>query len=86
MIERMLALAAVEHRQQLDAPRPVEIAGLLESVAEDSRPRLGARGQRLSLRHEELVRSVGEARTQISQSPLPCRLPLVLPLRPRSPV
>jgi two-component system sensor histidine kinase CreC len=61
MIERMLALAAVEHRQQLDAPRPVEIAGLLESVAEDSRPRLATRGQHLTLRHDAALRLVGDA-------------------------
>lgn len=50
MIDRMLALAAVEHRQRLESPRPLEVATLLEAVAEDSRPRLEARGQRLELR------------------------------------
>ena len=50
MIDRMLALASVEHRQRLEAPRRIDVAALLESVAEDIRPRLEARAQRLALR------------------------------------
>ena len=37
MIERLLALAAVEHRQRLDAPQWIVIAELFERVATDVR-------------------------------------------------
>jgi two-component system sensor histidine kinase CreC len=61
MVDRMLALAAVEHRQRLEAPQPVEIAALLERVANDSHPRLHARGQRLELRVDGAPRVGGDA-------------------------
>ena len=44
MIDMLLALAAVEHRQQLDAPLPVDLAALAEDVCEDVAPRLAADG------------------------------------------
>ncbi len=50
MIDRMLALAAVEHRQRLESRRTLEVAALLQAVADDSRPRLESRNQRLELR------------------------------------
>lgn len=49
MIDRMLALAAVEHRQRLETTRTFGVATLLEAVADDSRPRLESRNQRLVL-------------------------------------
>lgn len=61
MIDKMLALAAVEHLQRLESPQPVEIAALLERVADDSRPRLHAREQRLALRVNGAPRVSGDA-------------------------
>ncbi|HVF36126.1 MAG TPA: two-component system sensor histidine kinase CreC [Candidatus Saccharimonadia bacterium] len=61
MIDRMLALAAVEHRQRLDAPQRVEVAALLDAVADDSRPRLEARRQRLELRVDSAPHVSGDA-------------------------
>ena len=49
MIDRMLALAAVEHRQRLQAPQQLRVGALLDAVAADSQPRLSARGQRLQV-------------------------------------
>ena len=49
MIDRMLALAAVEHRRRLDDPRPVDIPALLDTVHRDVRERLDARAQRLAI-------------------------------------
>lgn len=40
MIDKLLALAAVEHRQALDSPEPVDAFSLLESVREQCMPRL----------------------------------------------
>ena len=40
MIDKLLALAAVEHRQQLEDPRPVALDELLEEAAADALPRL----------------------------------------------
>jgi two-component system sensor histidine kinase CreC len=50
MIDRMLALAAVEHRRRLDDPRPVDVPALLDTVQRDVRERLEARAQRLQVR------------------------------------
>jgi two-component system sensor histidine kinase CreC len=49
MIDKMLALAAVEHRQRLDDVRAVRVAELLDEVARDAQARLHARGQRLEM-------------------------------------
>jgi len=49
MIERLLALAAVEHRHRLDAPQRVAIAAVFEAVATDLRPLLDAAAQSLTL-------------------------------------
>jgi len=49
MIDRMLALAALEHRRALESPRPVDLAALLQAVLDDNAGRLAARGQRLDL-------------------------------------
>jgi two-component system sensor histidine kinase CreC len=61
MIDRMLALAAVEHRQRLEAPMPVAVAELLAAVAEDSRPRLAAKAQTLAVDADDALRVSGDA-------------------------
>lgn len=53
MIDKMLALAAVEHRQRLDEVRPVRVADLLDGVACDAQARLHGRGQRLDVRLDD---------------------------------
>jgi two-component system sensor histidine kinase CreC len=57
----MLALAAVEHRQRLDAPLPVAVPELLAAVAGDSRPRLAARAQALAIDADDALRVSGDA-------------------------
>ncbi|MDO5506348.1 MAG: two-component system sensor histidine kinase CreC [Pseudoxanthomonas suwonensis] len=49
MIDQLLALAAVEHRQRLDAPVPVDLGALLDEVAADVAPALLAASVRLHL-------------------------------------
>lgn len=49
MIDKLLALAAVEHRQRLEAPAPIDVAALFDEVARDCRERLRARSQTLTL-------------------------------------
>jgi len=44
MIDKMLALAAVEHRQRLERPGPVDLLQLAEEALAQLRPRLEARG------------------------------------------
>ena len=61
MIDRMLVLAAVEHRQRLESPQPVEIARLFDAVAADAGARLDAKSQRLQLRMEGASRVAGDA-------------------------
>ncbi len=60
MVERLLALAAVEHRQQLESPQIVDIADLLDSVASDSRSLLATRGLQLALRVDGTPRVRGD--------------------------
>lgn len=61
MIDRMLALAAVEQRQALESPQRIDVADLLATVAEDSGPRLAGRGQRLDVRLAGSPRVSGDA-------------------------
>nr|WP_221441826.1 two-component system sensor histidine kinase CreC [Luteimonas sp. MC1825] len=49
MIDMLLALAAVEHRQQLDAPVAVDVAALVAEVCEDAAPRMAAAGLALQV-------------------------------------
>lgn len=49
MIDKLLALAAVEHRQRLDAPTRVDLRALAGQVAADTREALRARRQRLDV-------------------------------------
>jgi len=44
MIDKLLALAAVEHRQRIDSPQPVELQALAEGAAEHLAPKLLSRG------------------------------------------
>lgn len=44
MADKMLSLAAVEHRQKLDQPRPVDLRALLHEAIEQLQPKLDARG------------------------------------------
>src|SRR5690606_35389477 len=53
MIDKLLALAAVEHLQRLDEPRPVDLADLARQVAEAVAPRLRAGGVALALEADE---------------------------------
>ncbi|HZX81139.1 MAG TPA: two-component system sensor histidine kinase CreC [Lysobacter sp.] len=62
MIDKLLALAAVEHRQRLDATTAVDIAALLDEVALDCRETLRRRGQSLSIHvADDLPAPVGDA-------------------------
>jgi two-component system sensor histidine kinase CreC len=61
MVDRMLALAAVEHRQRLEAPQTIAVAALLESMAADSEPRLAAKRQRLEVRAADALGVGGDA-------------------------
>ena len=61
MIDKMLALAAVEHRQRIESPTSVDLRALLQSVEEDNRARLAARSQRLVVRVDDALRISGDA-------------------------
>jgi two-component system sensor histidine kinase CreC len=52
MIDNLLALAAVEHRQRLENPAAVDVGALLAGVEDASRERLRARGQSLAIHAE----------------------------------
>lgn len=49
MIDKLLALAAVEHRQSLDKPEPVSLATIAQEAAEQCAQRLRRAGARLLL-------------------------------------
>src|SRR5690606_1072205 len=53
MIDKLLALAAVEHRQRIESPRPVDLAAVAREVAEAVAPRLHARGVALALEADD---------------------------------
>ncbi|GHA80218.1 two-component system sensor histidine kinase CreC [Cognatilysobacter bugurensis] len=53
MIDKMLALAAVEHRQRLDDVHAVRVAELLDEVTRDAQARLQGRGQRLEVHFDD---------------------------------
>ncbi len=44
MIDKMLALAAVEHRQRLEHPEPISLAALIDDAAAQCAPRLAQAG------------------------------------------
>ncbi len=60
MVERLLALAAVEHRQRLDAPQRIVVAELFERVATDVRPRLETAAQTLSMQVDDELAVSGD--------------------------
>ncbi|MDQ3057225.1 MAG: ATP-binding protein, partial [Pseudomonadota bacterium] len=47
MIDKLLALASVEHRTQLQQREPVDLPALIEGIAEDIAPRLAQAGMTL---------------------------------------
>lgn len=49
MIDKLLALAAVEHRQRLEKPEPVDLAAIAREAAEQCAPRLAQGELRLTL-------------------------------------
>lgn len=53
MIDKLLALAAVEHRQRIDDPEPLDLADVARAVAEAVAPRLRAAGVALALEADE---------------------------------
>ena len=61
MIDRMLALAALEHRQQLDAPVAIDVATLVNQVAFDQQARLATKSQRLAVDVRNAPRVRGDA-------------------------
>ncbi len=61
MIDRMLALAAVEHRRRLEDPKPVDIGELFDAVAADVRDRLRARCQHLAAATPPRLSVTGDA-------------------------
>src|SRR5690606_2087516 len=62
MIDKLLALAAVEHRQRLEHPAPVDLAAVAREVADAVMPRLRAAGVELALDADEPLPSpVGDA-------------------------
>jgi two-component system sensor histidine kinase CreC len=44
MIDKLLALAAAEHRQRIEAPRPVDLTALVDDAVEHLAPKLQSRG------------------------------------------
>jgi two-component system sensor histidine kinase CreC len=60
MVERLLALTALEHRQRLEDASAIDVAGLLADVAEDARLRCESRGQRIDLQVGSDARVTGD--------------------------
>ena len=59
MIDKLLALAAVEHRQHLETREPLRVAALLQDVAEQCAPRLAQSGVAL-----DVIGDGGDARVE----------------------
>lgn len=53
MVDKLLALAAVEHRQRIEQPEPVDPAALVQAAAEDVRSQAQAAGVHLVVEAEE---------------------------------
>ena len=53
MVDKLLALAAVEHRQRIEQPEPVDPAALVQAAAEDVRSQAQAAGVQLVVEAEE---------------------------------
>lgn len=61
MIDKLLALAAVEHRRELEAPVPVDLSALAREAVLGLEPRLRARGIDVQVHSAELPAIVGDA-------------------------
>ena len=61
LVERLLALAAVEHRQRLEDPQPVDVPALLRQVADDTHARREARSQVLEIDIDGTPQVAGDA-------------------------
>lgn len=61
MIDKMLALAAVEHRQRLENPGPLQLADMVEDAAAQCATRLAQAEITLDVRNEDLPPVTGDA-------------------------
>lgn len=59
MVDKLLALAAVEHRQRIEQPAPVDLVALARELVESAHPRLVASGIRCVLDADETLPAVG---------------------------
>lgn len=55
MIDKLLALAGVEHRQRLENREAIDVTGLVQTAAEQCEPRLARRGLRLETEVPEVL-------------------------------
>jgi two-component system sensor histidine kinase CreC len=58
MIDKLLALAAVEHRQRIEQPQRLDLRALADDAAERIAPKLTQRGLRLEIAEDELARGL----------------------------
>ena len=56
MIDKLLALAAVEHRQRIEHPQPVDLRVIADEAAERIAPKFAQHGLRLTMVEDEAVR------------------------------
>lgn len=61
MIDRLLALAEIEHRRRIESPQLLAVAALLDGVAKACQLTLQARGQRLDVHVEDRLQVRGDA-------------------------
>ncbi|HZX76530.1 two-component system sensor histidine kinase CreC [Lysobacter sp.] len=61
MIDKMLALAAVEHRQRLENPEPLQLADMVDDAAAQCATRLAQAGITLEVHSEDLPPVMGDA-------------------------
>jgi two-component system sensor histidine kinase CreC len=61
MVERMLALAALEHRPRLEAVERIAVADLVDAVLDDQRARLDAARQTVEVHIDGAPRVLGDA-------------------------
>ena len=58
MVDRLLALAALEHREGLDAPLPLDLAALAAEALDDAAPRAQARDVAVRLQADSALPQV----------------------------
>jgi two-component system, OmpR family, sensor histidine kinase CreC len=56
MIDKLLALAAVEHRQRIEQPQPVDLRVIADEAAERIAPKFAQHGLRLNIVEDDAVR------------------------------